>query len=144
MMGFGTAIKTCMRKYVKFSGRAPRAEYWWFILFTSILGAICDAINVTLGGLVSLIFLLPTLAVGWRRMHDIGKSGLWNLLPILGAIFLLPGILLEMEYLVYAGAAILLGAFLYVLYLTIKRGDVGANEYGADPYGMGSDPTVFD
>lgn len=144
MMGFGTAIKTCMRKFVTFSGRAPRAEYWWFILFTTIIGVILELIDPVIAGVANLVFLLPTLSVGWRRMHDIGKTGLWTLAPLLGLIPIFAGVFAMSEIVMYVGIAIFVVLLLYVLYLTIKRGDSGANEYGDDPYGMGSDASVFD
>ncbi|MDD9884825.1 MAG: DUF805 domain-containing protein [Gammaproteobacteria bacterium] len=95
MMDFGTAIKTCFRKYADFSGRATRAEYWWFVLFVvlvslglgvidcSVLGSGCDIDTFGYGALSwlwILAILLPDLAVGARRLHDIGRSGWWLLL----------------------------------------------------------------
>lgn len=84
-MTFGQSIKTCFSKYVTFSGRATRSEYWWFTLL-SIIVCCFPVVNI-----LGLLFLLPSLAVAVRRMHDIGKSGwvvLWAFLPILNLIFL--------------------------------------------------------
>ncbi len=87
-MGFTESITTCMGKYATFEGRATRSEYWWFYLFTLLVGWIATIVGtVSLGlevgqifqGVVSLILFLPSLAAGCRRMHDIGKSG-WSLL----------------------------------------------------------------
>ncbi|WP_380057801.1 DUF805 domain-containing protein [Falsihalocynthiibacter sp. SS001] len=107
-MGFWQAIRTCFKKYVTFSGRASRSEYWYFILFlilgnfvfglldTAIFGT--NVVEVTSGdgtasaqvdnngplaSLFSLIIFIPTLAAGWRRMHDTGRSGLYLLFPML-------------------------------------------------------------
>lgn len=105
-MNFTDAIKTCFRKYFTFSGRAPRAEYWYFLLFILLLSLIASLIDwafftsvVSISNetssatmahssqpvqsLVSLAVFLPHLAVAWRRMHDTGRSGLYALLPIL-------------------------------------------------------------
>jgi len=98
-MNIGTSIATCMGKYATFSGRASRSEYWWFYLFNLLMtwGSIIVAASMfgignpsgdIFSNLISLIFLLPTLAVGSRRLHDIGKSGWWQLL-----IFTLIGII---------------------------------------------------
>ncbi len=145
MMGFGAAIASCMRKFVTFSGRAPRAEYWWFILFTTITSVVFDIIQPVIAAILSLVFVLPTLAAGWRRLHDTGKSGLWNLSPLLGLIPIGIGGAADLKFLVYVGFAIFVGLILYVLVLTLTRGDVGANKYGDDPYGPGShDLSVFD
>ena len=92
-MNFSQAISSCMGKYATFSGRAVRSEFWWFYLFTVLMtwgatltGAamfsIGDPMAELLSSIISLIFLLPTLAVGARRLHDIGKSGWWQLLAI--------------------------------------------------------------
>jgi uncharacterized membrane protein YhaH (DUF805 family) len=105
-MSFQDAIRTCLqRKYVDFTGRARRSEYWFFFLFTAIaglVGAILDAIfgirsDVYSGtgpieGLIHLALLLPSLAVGARRLHDTGRSGWWlliGLIPVVGWIILI-------------------------------------------------------
>lgn len=88
-MSFYLSIETCMKKYATFKGRAKRSEYWWFYLFTVLLSWGAQIVGYTssipimvdvLPSIISLIFLLPTLAVSSRRLHDIGKSGWWTLL----------------------------------------------------------------
>lgn len=88
----------CWKKYVTFSGRARRKEYWMFVLFNilaSVAAAVVDAIlgtTGTIGGLYSLAVLLPGLAVFIRRLHDTDRSGWWifiGLIPIIGSIILL-------------------------------------------------------
>jgi uncharacterized membrane protein YhaH (DUF805 family) len=92
-----------MRKYAVFSGRARRQEYWMFVLFNVIivlfLGIIdgiadsdSESSRSTLTTLYVLSILIPSLAVGVRRLHDTGRSGWWMLIgfiPIIGAIVLL-------------------------------------------------------
>ncbi|MBQ7786446.1 MAG: DUF805 domain-containing protein [Clostridia bacterium] len=94
-MSFFEAVAVCFRKYAEFSGRARRREYWYFVLFNSIVAGV---LNILLGdenvvaAAYSLITLVPGIAVCWRRLHDIGKSGAWWLLhfvPLVGWIFLL-------------------------------------------------------
>lgn len=90
-MDFGTAIKTCFNKYATFSGRATRAEYWWWSLFSFIVGLLTCWIPA-LGGLISLALFIPGLAVSWRRLHDIGKAGGWYFIgwiPLVGWIFMI-------------------------------------------------------
>ncbi|WP_170551639.1 DUF805 domain-containing protein [Ruegeria atlantica] len=105
-MTFSDAIRTCFTKFLTFSGRASRSEYWFFFLFIviwSIIAGIIDAqfftqVAVTetetsksvtatssapVQSIVSLIVFIPHLAVAWRRMHDTGRNGLYALLPIL-------------------------------------------------------------
>ena len=101
-MNFTQAIASCMGKYATFSGRASRGEFWWFYLFTvllswgaSIVGSLTFPDDVIaaeiLPNIVALALLLPTLAVGCRRLHDIGKSGWWQLLilTVIGVILLI-------------------------------------------------------
>lgn len=82
----------CMRKYVDFSGRARRKEYWYFYLFqilinlglliiAAILGFSEEGIN-GLSILVSLVFLLPNLSACARRLHDVNRSGWWMLISV--------------------------------------------------------------
>ncbi len=86
------------KNYVNFQGRARRQAYWMFVLFNIIVAVILSIIdNVIgtgglLGGIYSLAVLLPGIALGVRRLHDIGKSGWWLLIalvPLIGAIVLL-------------------------------------------------------
>ncbi|MGE0496784.1 MAG: DUF805 domain-containing protein [Ramlibacter sp.] len=86
-MNFGQSISICLSKYATFSGRASRPEYWWFFLFQILVSVAAGVVSDKLSGLVSLALLLPALAVGARRLHDIGRSGWWQLLLITGIGF---------------------------------------------------------
>ena len=91
-MTFGESIKACLTKYAAFDGRASRPEFWWFALFTFLASAGAGIISQNLSALFSLAVLLPSLAVGARRLHDIDKSGWFLLLwfiPLIGWIVLL-------------------------------------------------------
>ncbi|MCY1166428.1 DUF805 domain-containing protein [Polaromonas sp.] len=90
-MNFGQAISTCFSKYATFSGRASRSEFWWFMLFEVILLGVTGFISDILYGIVALALVLPVLAVGARRLHDIGRTGWWQLLSltIIGSLVLL-------------------------------------------------------
>ena len=81
-MNFGQAITVCLSKYATFSGRASRPEFWWFFLFQILISLAASMLGETINGLVALGLLLPALAVGSRRLHDIGKSGWWQLLML--------------------------------------------------------------
>ena len=92
-MDLQTSIKTCFNKYADFSGRALRSEFWFFCLFTFLGGIITVIIDVMIlgysvesNGPINLIFsvgvLLPSFAVTTRRLHDINRSGWWQLLYI--------------------------------------------------------------
>lgn len=80
-MDFKQAVIRCVRdKYVDFNGRAGRPEFWWFALATLVLGLAFSLVGLDMiGALVNLALLLPSLAVGARRLHDMGKSGWFQL-----------------------------------------------------------------
>lgn len=97
---FKEAVERAIKQnYCNFNGRASRSEYWWYALFTFILGIVIGIIfcwnqNVlnTVTGLVNLALLLPGLGLCVRRLHDIGKSGWWLfivLIPLVGWILLI-------------------------------------------------------
>jgi len=91
-MTFADAIRACFSKYAAFNGRATRSEYWWWFLFTFFASLATEIISETLSALFSLGVLLPSLAVGARRLHDTDRSGWFLLLwfiPIIGWIILM-------------------------------------------------------
>ena len=96
-MTFQKSIEICLNKYADFKGKASRSEYWWFFLFTAIVGVITGILDVvifpgfteTLGtGPLRLLFnvavITPGIAVGARRLHDTNRSGWWQLLYFTG------------------------------------------------------------
>ncbi len=90
-----------LKQYVTFSGRTNRKEYWGFFLISFVIGILCSGIDMALklqhffngGGLLFTLYttlvLLPTLAISWRRLHDINRSGWWTailVIPIIGPL----------------------------------------------------------
>lgn len=110
-------LKVVKDNYANFEGRARRQEYWMFALFHIIftygglflLGLAAYAIDSPAIVAIIYVYLLatfvPAIAVSARRMHDVGKSGWYQLIPI------------------------------YSLILAVTEGDKGPNEYGEDPKG---------
>jgi uncharacterized membrane protein YhaH (DUF805 family) len=105
-----------LKKYAVFSGRASIKEYWYFVLSNFIIGFIIGFIEGFLGGasgaekemslfvkIYYLFILIPSIAVSFRRMHDVNKSGWFSLIPI------------------------------YSFILTVTSGTLGDNKYGPDP-----------
>ncbi len=103
-MTFTEAVSSVFSKYATFEGRARRSEYWFFVLFSLIVATVLSVGSVLTqrspfnwvfsgaSGLFSLAILIPSLAVAWRRLHDIGKSGAWYFIvfiPLIGSILLL-------------------------------------------------------
>jgi uncharacterized membrane protein YhaH (DUF805 family) len=110
------------KNWNKFNGRANRSEYWYFVLFYFLIVIILyyvdisflgyNPMNPTSLGVTQIIFnllvLIPYLSVTVRRLHDVNKSGwnmLWNLLPIIGTI--------------------------YIIYLNILKGGIEDNSFGS-------------
>ena len=86
---------TAIKKYAQFDGRARRKEYWLFVLFNmvfstalTLIDGVIGTLNVEnglglLSGIYGLAVLIPSIAVGFRRMHDTGRSAWWFLLFLL-------------------------------------------------------------
>jgi len=96
-MGFGEAVRTCWRKYGDFDGRAARAEFWWWVLFVAVVQTLASVVLglglalfqnsgflqwllVLIFMVIVLAFILPSIAVSVRRLHDRDLSGWWYLL----------------------------------------------------------------
>jgi len=139
--------KDVLKKYAVFSGRARRAEYWYFFLFNILIAILINLIsgaifkNNIIGGLYSLAVFIPGLAVGVRRLHDTGKSGWYLLLAYVPFALMIPIFLLTLvgsfnpSILSIAGIVMLaaLGFCIWFLVLMVRKGDVGPNKYGPDP-----------
>jgi uncharacterized membrane protein YhaH (DUF805 family) len=152
------------QKYAQFSGRATRAEYWWFIIGNNIILTILNFIG-ELSNFLNFIFVLamiiPTLSVTARRLHDVGKSGWLQLLGIIASIVIFISALLSL-FLGFAGGAILfsgnsseigsgilgiavilavlslisVGVNIWLFILTIQDSTPGSNKYGPNPKGI--------
>ena len=101
-----------LKKFADFNGRSRRSEYWYFFLVNALVSMTFNFIGIALNGssfvgLLSMVFtlavLVPSIAVAVRRMHDVGKSGWYALIPI------------------------------YNLILACTEGVAGENEFGANP-----------
>jgi uncharacterized membrane protein YhaH (DUF805 family) len=138
-------------RYARFSGRASRAEYWWFAIATFVISLVFTVIDDVAGseiGLLGIVFnlgvLIPTISVTVRRLHDTGRTGWWILLPIVsGAIF---GSFVIRESLaetfdareptsldLTSTFAFLSSCVLLTIFM-ILRGTNGPNRFGPDPY----------
>lgn len=117
--------KKVLNQYADFEGRARRTEYWMFTLVNMLImlplyiigfigmtseSSLLSTVGFGLYMLYGFAVLVPSLAVGVRRLHDTGKSGwmlLVSIIPIIG--------------------------FFWLLFLLISEGDRGDNQYGPDP-----------
>ncbi|WP_246314292.1 DUF805 domain-containing protein [Kineococcus aurantiacus] len=128
------AVTSVFRNYATFSGRARRAEYWWFTLAVvllsvvySVLAAVAQSVSSSLATLLTLLFslvslalLVPSIAVTVRRLHDTGKSGFFyflSFIPLVGGIVL--------------------------LVFCVQDSVPGPNHYGPNPKGVGGGHQTF-
>jgi uncharacterized membrane protein YhaH (DUF805 family) len=103
-MTFVGAVKKCYAQYATFDGRAARPEFWYFMLFYFVAAIVTSIVDLALfntareGGfsplssIFAIVSLIPSLAVGCRRLHDTDRSGWWQLIvfiPIVGWILLI-------------------------------------------------------
>lgn len=146
-MGFSDAISTCLKKYFTMSGRAPRSEYWWFILATIIVGLVAVILDAAISGfstetgpietIANLLLLCPTLTAAVRRLHDAGRSGWYVLAPLLGiALGLATGAAIGPSMgqggPILSGIIIILG-FAIQLWWLCQPSQPGPNQYGPNP-----------
>ncbi len=117
-MSFQEAISSGLSRYFDFNTRSSRSEYWYWVLFVVLLSIVTGVIDAIifdapiLRSLVTLGLLIPGIAVGVRRLHDIDRSGWWYLIvliPLIGALVL--------------------------IYWFVQPGTQGSNEYGDNPLG---------
>ncbi len=161
-MNFWTAVKSCFRQYVGFSGRAARSEYWLWVLFCGVISALLHGLEGgaaqgspgPIGSVWSLATFLPGLAVAVRRLHDTERSGWWLVLPLVVMVVLglaVGAVLVEMQgvsgrvspetvaamsprlvALLFSAAAWLVVVGLFLVWFC-SRGTAGSNRYGTDP-----------
>ena len=136
-MNFQTSVKTCFKKYTTFSGRASRSEFWYFYLFNYGLYVILIISALKISFIFFWFFvgfllatLIPFIAVTARRLHDINKSGWFQILPL---PFSFVDRLLErssQEGLSIIFALITLGLYIYLIVLFCTEGEKKKNKYG--------------
>lgn len=151
-MGFSDAVKTFYKRFVDFSGRSSRSEYWWAQLYMwgVVIALVGIAINLAGGfeafdaimesgadmpGGVAICFLLiglfvlscfiPALALTVRRFHDHDRSGWWYVLVMILSIIPLFGLLISLALFVFL----------------CLRGTIGSNRFGMDPLGPSAGAT---
>ena len=134
MVSFTEAIRLAWQRYFVFGGRSTRAEYWWWALFTTIVFLTLSVVEEMTGlfhaqtgiGLFNVLFnlgvLSPTLALGARRLHDINRSGWWQLM-LFGSGFVVATLI----------PLLVIVPFVVLIVWAIKPGDRGPNKYGPDP-----------
>lgn len=108
---FISSIRVCFEKYVDFTGRASRAEFWWFVLFCVLVDAALSFLP-WLSCIAGVALTCPMLAVSWRRLHDIGRGG--------GYFFI--------------GWIPIVGQILMIIWFC-RQGEMHPNRFGPNPYG---------
>lgn len=136
-VSFGEAFKRFWKNYANFSGRATRSEYWWWFLANFLITsavALIPFLNIVWG----LATLVPSFALGFRRMHDVGRSGAWIFAPVAGFVLLGIGSAAAAareagaaaQILVVLGVLVSVGFGIFVFVCTLLDSRPGKNEYG--------------
>ncbi|MDO4219243.1 MAG: DUF805 domain-containing protein [Synergistaceae bacterium] len=139
----------CFKKYFDFSGRARRKEYWSFAFFTWAIGNLLAAayslfdfnfINI-LSHLYAAFILIPSLAVAFRRAHDIGYSGAYVVLgyaliivaTLLGTAILVGTEAVSFRIFAYALFIFPIAIILAYFYFFTRDSQACENKWGANP-----------
>ena len=163
------AVKTCLRdKYATFSGRARRSEYWWFMLFQYIISAAIGILTVVSSIAIAIIiifrggfpdekemylynpgillyiifilaFMIPSIAVACRRLHDINKSGKLLLIPFVASPVLVIGSIVlavfynNLWFLVPVFYLLTLAVLIIMIVWMATKGKPETNKWGPSP-----------
>jgi uncharacterized membrane protein YhaH (DUF805 family) len=114
-VGFVEAFQLTFKNYALFSGRSSRGAFWFWVLWTIIISGVLGGVDSALFGKVgylqglwNLATLIPSIAISARRLHDVGRSGWWQLIGFT-----------------------VIGLFV-LLYWYCKPGQEQTNDFGAD------------
>ena len=145
-MGFQDAIRTGFAKYFTFSGRAPRSEYWWWVLFIFVGNIVLGLLDgmifgygvedaAMLSSLFGMATLVPSFAVTARRLHDVNRSGWWQVAPY--GMLIVTAIMAAINAIILLTAAAITALVLLVALLVwlVRAGTNGTNSFGPDPLG---------
>lgn len=121
-MKFLDSVQSVYGKYFQFSGRASRSEYWWFVLFYILANIVTSLLDnalfppsnpdgpTLLNALFALVSIIPSLSVTSRRLHDVDRSGWWQLLGIIPIV-----------------------GWIIMIYWLAQKGTSGPNRFGEEP-----------
>jgi uncharacterized membrane protein YhaH (DUF805 family) len=120
-MNMQEAVRSVLSQYASFSGRARRSEYWFFYLAVVIVSVVASILDLIigvqiLGWIVAAATIVPSISASARRLHDVGRSGWWQLIGIIPII----------------------GWILLIVWLATDS-NPGDNQYGPNPKGAGLD-----
>ena len=113
MVSFPEAVTLGFKRYVVFTGRSTRAEFWWWTSFVVVVALVFSLVSPLIQWAFEIATLIPGISLGVRRLHDINRSGWWMLLS-LGFMFFIP--------------------IIFLLILAAVPGNKGPNRYGPEPW----------
>lgn len=147
-----SAVQSCLRQYVVFSGRAPRSEYWWWFSFVGVVNIFFvlffpEDVAAMAGFVALVVTFLPSLAVTVRRLHDGGWTGWWAApVAMLNAFWIYAlwigaydfGVAMEGSNLFLLFFFVSAAGWLLVFIRMFTSGSRGTNRFGPDPIRAGS------
>ena len=158
-----------LRRYAEFSGRSRRMEYWMWAVFQFLISIVFQILIFAVGGgammatggdptaalaaggaimvifglaiLISLAFIIPSIAVSVRRLHDTNRTGWWLLAPLGGYVLAFLGASMESGAIAMIGMLVAIGFAITLIVFYFLDGTPGPNRYGEDPKGRGTADT---
>lgn len=158
-----------LRRYAEFSGRSRRMEYWMWAVFQFLISIVIQILIFAVGGgammatggdptaamaaggaimvifglaiIISLAFIIPSIAVSVRRLHDTNRTGWWLLAPLGGYVLVFLGASMESGAISLIGMLIAIGFAITLIVFYFLDGTPGPNRYGEDPKGRGTADT---
>ena len=158
-MSFSQSIIVCLSKYIDFTGRASRSEFWWFQLFVLLVqipfGILLNVLEISsfiyatvniLSYILAGLFFLPNITVTSRRLHDIDRSGWWQVVPWgFGATYYTVALLIGENHIIallsLMGAGI---SALVLLFLLTRKSALNHNKYDLPNIEIIEQPDVTD
>ena len=141
-MTFTETIKTCFSKYVTFSGRASRSEFWYFMLFCLLGSTILSLFDGFVLGMSAiqpassvfgLVTFLPSICVTTRRLHDGNRRGWWQLIWLAPIPVFLAAYGLKAHSLMIVGVIAMIACVVMLLAWLITKGSEGDNRFRSNP-----------
>ena len=136
-MNFIEAVKSGLLNYFDFTGRAVRSEYRYFFLFYFLFNLILGWVPV-IGWAIVVLMLIPLHSLGARRLHDIGRSGWWQLMfyiaPIVAGGLFAIAVSYDITFLPVVLGIVLIGTFIWPIIWFCTAGNLKKNRFGENRF----------
>ena len=136
-MNFIEAVKSGFLNYFNFTGRAVRSELWYFVLFYFLFSLILGWVPV-IGWAAAVLTIIPSFSLYARRLHDIGRSGWWQLMfwiaPIVAGGLFAVAVSYDITFLPVVLGIVLIGTFIWPIIWLCTAGNLKKNRFGENRF----------